>query len=278
MKRFYEIYNKSQIVSTVLTQLQDAENQLNTIMSPVLTQFRLSDIRNTQLTKLSWSHHLTIISRAKTEEERLFYINLSIKEQYSVRELDRQISSSIYERVMIGNARLPEKIKEAHPGIADHFKDSYIFEFLNLPEPFNESELKKNLIKQMKQFILELGKDFLFAGEEFKVQVGNRDFFIDLLFYHRELQCLVAIELKTDRFEPEYLGKLNLYLEALDKDVKKPNEKPSIGILLCKDRDAELVEYALNRSLSPTLIAEYNTWLPDKQILQQKLHELFENN
>ena len=243
-----------------------------------MTQFKLSDIRNNILSKLSWSHHLTIMSRAKSEEERLFYINMGIKEKYSTRELDRQISSSLFERVMIGKAKLPATIKESYPGITDHFKDSYIFEFLNLPEPYNENDLKKGLIRQMKQFILELGKDFLFAGEEFRVQVGNRDFSIDLLFYHRGMQCLIAIELKTGRFEPEYLGKLNLYLEALDRDVKKQNENPSIGILLCKDRDAELVEYALNRSMSPTLIAVYNTWLPDKKLLQQKLHELFENN
>jgi len=277
MKQFYDTYNNSKIVSSPMTQLQNNDNQSIKFVTTLLTQFNLFDIRQSQLAKLSWSHHLSIMSRAKSEEERIFYIQQSIKEQYSVRELDRQISSSLFERVMIGNAQLPANIKQSHPGIAGHFKDSYVFEFLNLPEPHSESDLKKGLLAQMKQFILELGKDFLFVGEEFKVQVGNRDFFIDLMFYHRGLQCLVAIELKTGRFEPEYIGKLNLYLEALDRDVKKENENPSIGILLCKDKDAELVEYTLNRSLSPTLIAQYNTWLPDKKILQQKLHELFEN-
>jgi predicted nuclease of restriction endonuclease-like (RecB) superfamily len=278
MKQFYETYNKAQIVSAALTQLQITENQQTEIVSSVVTQFKLSDIRGTLLAKISWTHHLSIMSRTKSEEERAFYINLCIREQYSSRELDRQISSGLFERVMIGNAKLPAAIRDVHPNISDHFKDSYIFEFLNLPEPYNENELKKGLIRQMKEFILELGRDFLFVSEEYRVQVGSRDFFIDLLFYHRGLQCLVAIELKTGRFEPEYLGKLNLYLEALDRDVKKLNENPSIGILLCKDRDAELVEYAMNRSMSPTLIAEYNTWLPDKKILQQKLHDLFENN
>ena len=277
MKQFYDTYNNSQIVSALLRQLQNNENQQNIIVSAVVTQFKLSDIRRTLLAKLSWTQHLSIMSRTKTEEERIFYINQSIKENYSTRELDRQISSSLYERVMLGNATLSPAVKNIHPDIIGQFKDSYIFEFLNLPEQYSENELKKGLIKQMKQFILELGKDFLFAGEEYKVQVGYRDFFIDLLFYHRGLQCLVAIELKTDRFEPEYIGKLNLYLEALDRDVKKPNENPSIGILLCKDKDVELVEYTLSRTLSPTLIAEYNTLLPDKKILQQKLHELFEN-
>ena len=129
----------------------------------------------------------------------------------------------------------------------------------------------------MKSFILELGKDFLFIGEEYKLQVGNSDFFIDLLFYHRGLQCLVAFELKADKFKPDHLGQLNFYLEALDRDVKKANENPSIGILLCKDKDSEVVEYALSRSLSPTMVSAYKTQLPDKKLLQQKLHEIFHN-
>ena len=106
------------------------------------------------------------------------------------------------------------------------------------------------------------------------MQVGNSDFYIDLLFYHRGLQCLVAFELKTDKFKPEHLGQLNFYLEALDRDVKKSNENPSIGILLCTDKDSKVVEYALNRSLSSTMVAEYNIQLPNKKLLQQKMHEL----
>ena len=108
----------------------------------------------------------------------------------------------------------------------------------------------------MKNFVLELGKDFIFFDQEYQLQVGNQDFRIDLLFYHRELQCLVAFELKTDAFKPEYIGQLNFYLEALDRDVKKPKENPSIGVLLCKSKDNEVVEYALSRSLSPTMVAE----------------------
>ncbi|MDP2336273.1 MAG: PDDEXK nuclease domain-containing protein, partial [Bacteroidota bacterium] len=231
----------------------------------------------TILIKLSWTHHRTIFSRCKSEEEMEFYIRMCQKENYSVRELDRQISAGLFERVMIGNQQLSPVLKELHPNIINNFKDSYIFEFLNLPEPYSENDVKKGLIRQMKKFILELGKDFLFIDEEYKVQVGNRDFFMDLLFYHRGLQCLVAFELKKERFEPEHLGKVNFYLEALDRDVKKENENPSIGVLLCKDKDSEVVEYALSRSLSPTMIAEYRMQLPDKKILQQKLHEIFEN-
>ncbi len=178
---------------------------------------------------------------------------------------------------MIGNSKLPTALRESNHDLTNTFKDSYVFEFLNLTDPHSESDLQRGLIRQMKNFILELGKDFLFIGEEYKLQVGNSDFFIDLLFYHRGLQCLVAFELKADKFKPDHLGQLNFYLEALDRDVKKPNENPSIGVLLCKDKDSEVVEYALSRSLSPTMVSEYKTQLPDKKILQQKLHELFDN-
>ena len=227
--------------------------------------------------EISWTHNLAIFSRCKTSEEREFYLKITKEENYSSRELERQISASLFERKIIGNEKLSAVLRVFNQDISTTFKDSYVFDFLNLPENHNESELQRGLVKQMKKFILELGKDFLFIDEEYKLQVGNSDFFIDLLFYHRGLQCLVAFELKADKFKPEHLGQLNFYLEALDRDVKKPNENPSIGILLCKDKDNEVVEYALSRSLSPTMVSEYKTQLPDKKLLQQKLHEIFGN-
>jgi predicted nuclease of restriction endonuclease-like (RecB) superfamily len=233
---------------------------------------------STLLREISWSHNLTIFSRCKTEEEKEFYLKQAKQENYSFRELDRQISASLFERTMIGNSKLSTVLRETNPGIGKTFKDSYIFEFLNLSEDHSESDLQKGLVHQMKTFILEIGKDFLFISEEYKLQVGNSDFYIDLLFYHRGLQCLVAFELKADKFKPDHLGQLNFYLEALDRDVKKQNENPSIGVLLCKDKDSEVVEYALSRSLSPTMVSEYKTQLPDKKLLQQKLHELFDND
>ena len=227
--------------------------------------------------EISWSHNLAIFSRCKTVEEREFYLKLAEQERYSYRELDRQISASLFERTIIGNSKLSTVLRENDYNLTNAFKDSYVFEFLNLPEPHTENDLQSGLVRQMKSFILELGKDFLFIGEEYKLQVGNSDFFIDLLFYHRGLQCLVAFELKADKFKPDHLGQLNFYLEALDRDVKKANENPSIGILLCKDKDSEVVEYALSRSLSPTMVSAYKTQLPDKKLLQQKLHEIFGN-
>lgn len=227
------------------------------------------------LREISWTNNIIVLSRIKEIDEQAFYLKVCKNENLSKRELERQISSSLFERTIIGNTKLSPLVREIHPNAENTFKDSYIFEFLNLPEKFNESDLQKELLKQMKNLISELGKDFLFIGEEYKIQVGNSDFYIDLLFYHRGLQCLVAFELKVDKFKPEHLGQLNFYLEALDRDVKKSNENPSIGILLCKDKDNEVVEYALSRSLSPTLVSEYKTQLPDKKLLQRKIHELF---
>jgi len=230
---------------------------------------------STLLREISWTHNLIILSRLKSIEEKEFYLKLCSKEKYSKRELERQISASHYERSILGNTKLSPMVRVLQNDIETIFKDTYVFEFLNLSEPHSENDLQKNLVSEMRNFILELGKDFLFISEEYKIQVGNSDFYIDLLFYHRGLQCLVAFELKIDKFKPEHLGQLNFYLEALDRDVKKSNENPSIGILLCKDKDNEIVEYALSRTLSPTLVAEYKTQLPDKKLLQRKIHELF---
>lgn len=227
--------------------------------------------------QISWTNNLIIFGRAKSEEEREFYLRLAIQESYSKRELERQINSSVFERVMIGNSKLSALPREMNSDVTKVFKDNYIFEFLNLPEKYNEPDLQRELVRQMKDFILELGKDFIFIGEEYRVQVGNRDFYIDLLFYHRELQCLVAFELKSVEFQPEHLGQLNFYLEALDRDVKKEKENPSIGVLLCKGKDTEVVKYALSRSLSPTMVSDYQTQLPNKKLLQRKLQEIFEN-
>ncbi len=159
--------------------------------------------------------------------------------------------------------------------------DTYSLEFLDLPNEYSENDLKTAIIKNLKDFILEIGKDFTFIGDEYRIQVGNHDYFIDLLFYNRELSCLVAFELKLGEFMPEYLGKMNFYLEALDRDVKKENENPSVGIILCSSKDKDVVEYSLSKTMSQTLISEYKLKLIDKKILEDKLSEmkqLLDNN
>ena len=243
MRQFYETYPDSQITTALRTQL-------------------------------SWTHHRIIMSRCKTEVERLFYLQLATAEHYSTRELDRQINSGIFERTRLADAKLSQTV---HPKpLSGVFRDTYILDFLNLPSNHSENDLKTALVSYLKEFILELGRDFTFLGEEYRLQVGNSDFFIDLLFYHRELQSLVAFELKIDKFRPEYLGQIEFYLEALDRDIKKVHENPSIGVLLCRDKDNEVVEYALSRSISPTVVAEYEIKLIPKELLRRKLNEFYE--
>lgn len=241
MKKFYETYKDNEIVTPLVTQI-------------------------------SWTNHLLIMSGCKTDEEREFYIRLCIKENYSKRQLERQLDSGYYERYMLSKETLlPESVKKLGE---NPFLDSYVMEFLDLPNEFHENDLRKALIRNMKDFILELGKDFTFIDEEYKVQVGGDDFRIDLLFYHRGLQCLVAIELKIGKFKPEYISKLDFYLEALDRQAKKENENPSVGLLLCAAKNDEVVEYAMSRTMSPMLVSQYQLQLPDKTVLEKKLQQL----
>lgn len=215
--------------------------------------------------EISWTNNITIMSRCKTNEERLYYLNLCRSEKLTKRELERQIDAAQYERSLI-SPKLSPMVREKN---AETFRDTYVLEFLGIPESHSESQLKKALVNNMKKFILELGSDFIFMGEEYRLQVGMQDFYIDLLFFHRGIGAMVAFELKVGKFKPEYIGQLDFYLEALDRDVKKPHEQPSIGVLLCHDKDDDVVEYALSRSLSPTLVAQYQLQLPDKKQLAE---------
>lgn len=228
--------------------------------------------------QLPWTHNLIILSRSKRPEEREFYLKMAAQEKWSKRELERQYDTALFERAVLSPAKVSPLVSQTHPGAASIFKDSYLVEFLELPTAHLESDLQRGLLARLKQFLLELGRDFCFIGSEYPLQVGKQDFALDLLFFHRGLNCLVAIELKTKRFEPEHLGKLNFYLEALDRDHKKTHENPAIGLLLCASKDDEVVEYALSRSLSPALVAQYQTQLPDKKLLQAKLHEFYMAN
>ena len=225
--------------------------------------------------QLPWTHNLIILSQAKRLEEREFYLRVAIREQWTKRELERQFKNALFEHVVLHPLKVTPLVSQLHPDAARYLKDSYMVEFLGLPPEHEERDLHQALLRKLKDFMIELGRDFCFIGSEYALQVGGRDFALDLLFYHRGLNCLVAIELKVGRFEPEYLGKLEFYLEALDRDIRKPHEKPSIGILLCANNESEVVEYSLSRALSPALIAEYQIILPDKQLLQTKLQEFY---
>ncbi|MFV0554003.1 MAG: YhcG family protein [Mangrovibacterium sp.] len=260
MVRFYDTYGSiefSGIVSALPTQIEET-----TVLS--------------LLTLVNWTSHLEILSGCKQAEERIFYMMLSHQEKLTYRELRRQIEVGVYERSLLGEQRQSIRLKEEYPSATQLFKDSYMVDFLDLPKSYNEKDLQQGLIAQMRDFILDLGRDFIFMGHEYRLQVGMTDYKVDLLFFHRELQCLVAMELKTTKFKPEYMGQLDFYLEALDRDVRKPNENPSIGILLCKSADNEAVEYSLSRSLSPTMVSEYKQKLIPKDVLRTHLREYYE--
>ena len=292
MKQFYEVYSDPQIVTTVLLQLSEHEkfdfvptmptqrkgSAQNKKVSTLLSQLQSSDnltytFVSTVLSQIQWSSHLHILNKAKSTDEKLFYIFLSISQKLSVRELERQLNTGTFERTMISKKNAQRFVTHLPQNL---FKDPYIFEFLNLPDGHSEKDFEKAIVLNLQRFILEVGKGFTYMGSQYRLQVGNKDYYTDLLFYHRDLQCLILFELKIQEFEPEFIGKLNFYLEALDRDVKRTNENPSIGILLCKGKDTEVVEYAMARNTSPTVIAEYETKLIDKKLLADKLHHLAE--
>jgi predicted nuclease of restriction endonuclease-like (RecB) superfamily len=226
--------------------------------------------------ELPWTHNLLIMGRSKRDEEREFYLRLCIRERWGKRELERQLAGALFERIVLSPVKLSTPLAELHPDAASVFKDSYLVEFADLPRAHSEGDLEHGLIANLKQFLSELGRDFCFVGSQYPLQVGGRDFAVDLLFFNRALNALVAFELKIDEFQPSHLGQLEFYLEALDRDVRKPHERPSIGVLLCATKDHEVVEYALSRAMSPALVAEYQTNMPDKKLLQAKLHEFYE--
>lgn len=233
---------------------------------------------STLLRELPWSSNLHILSRAKLPEEREFYLNMAIQQNWKVRDVARQIDSQLFERAKLNPPNLSTTLRDLHPKAETFFKDSYFLEFLGLPQKHSEEDLHRALVNNLGRFLTELGSEFCFVGSKYPLQVGGKDFELDLLFFHRGLNAMLAIELKVVDFQPEHLGKLNFYLEALDRDHRKLHENPAIGVLLCAGKDQEVVEYALSRSLSPTLIAEYQTKLPDKKLLQEKLHEFYELN
>ncbi len=221
----------------------------------------------------SFTNHIEILNRCKSNEERVFYMLYSYRERLKSRELRRCIVSQTYSTLLDKDKMLSPQLLRDYPRSEYLLKDKAVVDFLGLPAKHNEHQLHKGLLEHMKEFILELGKDFLFVDSEYGVQVGGSTKRIDLLFYHRALQCLVAIELKAVDFRPEFVGKMDMYLEALDRDVKRDNENPSIGIILCPSADRSMVEYTLSRSLSPTMVAEYQRKLIPQEVMRKSLEE-----
>ncbi|MBO7276822.1 MAG: DUF1016 family protein [Bacteroidales bacterium] len=274
-----EKYLNHEFVQSVPAQIETPTNlpnqETNLIIQTTTTQIVQPIIG--QMPKIleltSLTNHIEILCRCKSNEERLFYILYANKEHLASRELQRCISNQTYTSLLSNKNNMSKGLLETYPSAPIMFKDTLFVDFLNLPKKHSESKLKNSLIENMKQFILELGKDFIFMEQEYKLNVGASTYKADLLFFHRGLQALVAVELKKTKFHPRDLGQLEFYLEALDRDVKRSNENPSIGIILCPEADHVVVEYAMSRSMSPTMIAEYKRILIPQERMQEQLNE-----
>ena len=282
MVKFYDVYSRpifidriSQLNINEFVQLPTAQIQDTTIVQ--LPTAQLETTNNKQipalLTITTFTNHVEIMNRCRSDEERIFYMLYARHQGLKTEELRRCIVNQTFSSLMDKEKMLSPKLLADYPQSEFMLKDKAVVDFLNLPQKHNEHHLHKGLLEHMKAFILELGKDFLFIESEFGVQVGGSTKRIDLLFFHRALQCLVAIELKAVDFQPEFVGKMDMYLEALDRDVKRDNENPSIGIILCPSADRSMVEYTLSRSLSPTMIAEYQRKLIPKEVMKKSLEE-----
>lgn len=274
-----ETYLNSEFVQTSSGQIPEHYNQAllpvpNAIVQTVSGQLEKMDNGMPNVLELTtFSNHITILCRCQSNEERLFYILYAYRERLANRELERCISNQTYITLLGNKKSMSKGMLDTYPNAPIIFKDTLFLDFLNLPKKHSEAKLKQGLIEHMKQFILELGRDFLYIDQEYNLNIGASTFKADLLFFHRGLQALVAVELKKTKFHPRDLGQLEFYLEALDRDVKRSNENPSIGIILCPDADRVVVEYAMSRSMSPTMVAEYKRILIPQERMQQQLND-----
>ena len=286
MVQFYETYSspafigligkvKPQLVPVEMTQTPNRQfvpMELARIQAPAIVPIGLAQIPNI-LFSTGWSNHQLIMSYCKTDEQRLFYMLYAGRERLEYKELERAIKTDAMSAILGSRDVQSQAMQAQYPQAPLLFKDRVSLDMLGLPLRYKESRLRKSIIDHMKDFILELGKDFLFIDEEHRLMVGGKTFKVDLLFYHRLLQCMVAIELKTTEFQPKDLGQLEFYLEALDQEERRSNENPSIGILLCKEANMEVVRFALNRSMSPTMVAQYKEQLQVGGVIQRSLVE-----
>ena len=272
-----EKYLNSEFVQPRIGQIEGIHSTQETavIVQPETAQ--IIQPRTGQMPKIleltTLTNHIEILCRCRSNEERMFYILYANKEHLVKRELQRCISNQTYTALLGNKDNMSKGLLNAYPNAPIMFKDTLFVDFLNLPKKHSESKLKNDLVEHMKQFILELGKDFIFMDQEYRLNIGASTFKADLLFFHRGLQALVAVELKKTKFHPHDLGQLEFYLEALDRDVKRSNENPSIGIILCPEADRVVVEYAMSRSMSPTMVAEYKRILIPQERMQEKLNE-----
>jgi len=256
-----------------------------------MRQLYLEYYENEKLQTLSreigWSHNVAIIHKCKDELEREFYIKMVMKFGWTYRVLDNHIDNKSYEKYLLNQTNFDNTVVEKYKyQAALAVKDEYNFDFLELGEEHSEHQLEIGLINKIREFLVQMGTDFTFVGNQYKLEVDNEEYFIDMLLYHRKLKSLIAIELKIGKFKPEYAGKMNFYLSALNDTVRLEDENPSIGIIICKEKKRTTVEYALKDTNQPIGIAtykltdklpsSYDGLLPTHDELEAKIIQFFE--
>ena len=245
MRAFAEAYPDFTIVQPLVAQLQSADKEPSEFVQPVAAQ-------------IPWTHHTILLDRLKTAEERRFYMKKTAENGWSKAVLVLQIESDLHKRQGRAITNFENTLPKPESDLArEMFKNPYLFDFLNIGEEAKERELENALIQHLKKFLLELGRGFAYVGNQYNIEVGGDDFFPDLLFYNTRLHCYVVFELKVGTFEPEFAGKLNFYLSAIDAQIKMPEDKPTIGVLLCKTPNETVIEYALRGINKPMGVADY---------------------
>ncbi|MCL2844098.1 MAG: PDDEXK nuclease domain-containing protein [Chitinivibrionia bacterium] len=287
MKKFYEFYSSDKSISQPVRQIEVSSK--NQFVAQVVRQLQVpenqQDINAEQpvykLALIPWGHNVSLFEKAKDIKEALFYINKTIENNWSRSVLEYQIETNLYARQGKAVSNFNSTLPEPQSDLANEImKDPYNFDFLCLSEKVKETDLEKALVQHISQFLPELGIGFAYMGRQFLLRVGESDYKTDLLFYHTRLRCYVIIELKTKKFEPEYIGKLNFYITAVNELIKNNEDKPTIGILLCKNKDNYKVEFSLKSINNPIgvssfvyteLPADIKAVLPSAQDLQDEL-------
>ena len=256
--------SKAQIVNGEFVQLPTAQLADNDCDCAVFPLF---------LSLTTFTNHVEILNHVNSIEERVFYVLYAARERLNQMELRRAFAAQTYDMIMSREKKMSARLKAAYPKADFVLKDKAFLDFLNLPKKHTEHVLHKKLVAHMRDFVLEMGKDFLYMGDEYFVHVGGETRRLDLLFYHRGLRCLVDVELKAVGFQPEFVSKLDMYLEAIDREIRREGENPSVGIILCPDADRCRVEYTLCRTMSPVMVAEYRRLLVPEEVMKKSLEE-----
>jgi predicted nuclease of restriction endonuclease-like (RecB) superfamily len=262
MRAFAEAYSDFLIVQAPLAQLKTV-----VITQPPVVKLQANAIVQAPLAQLSWFHHITLLDKIKDPGIRLFYINKAVENGWSRNVMVWQIENQLHKRQGKALTNFENTLPKPESDLArEILKNPYLFDFLNLGEEAKERELENALMQHLKKFLLELGRGFAYIGNQFNIDVGGDDFIFDLLFYNTRLHCYVIFELKVGPFEPEFAGKLNFYLSAVDTQIKMPEDKPTIGVLLCKTPNKTVIEYALRGIDKPLGVADFelNKALPKK--------------